>query len=375
MRLVFRLGLVLALVILVGAASASTEVVLLKSPGCTKCAAAEKVLSSMAGKEDLNITGYYYYSDEGHRIIKEKKVKGDIPAIVIGNRVINYKQYNGSDEKLEQLISDALHNQSSTGSTLGAADNLTQSSTNKSSNQSSLDNGNGPEINLQSLSLSTLYFVLAAGVVAGFNPCLLGVLVFLAASVLSSNGRKRELLMMIVFFSLGIFTMYFLFGLGMQRLLQTDAIFATFRYAVTLFLVVIGLAHIVDAVKLRRGGESLFRTDWALKYFRSGVDRGRLSSYFLVGALFSLVKAPCVGAVYLAILDMISSQSYYEGVVCLLFYNIGIILPILILGGFMAMGLSPTQVDAWRKNYRSGIRLFTGIMLLMLAPLIYFQVI
>jgi cytochrome c biogenesis protein CcdA len=180
---------------------------------------------------------------------------------------------------------------------------------------------------------------------------------------------------MVVFFSLGIFTMYFLFGLGMQRMLQTEAVFAAFRNVVVVFLVVMGMAHILDAVKLSRGGESLFRTDWALKYFQAGVDKGRLSSYFLVGALFSLVKAPCVGAVYLAILDMISSSSYLEGAVYLLFYNLGIILPIIILGGFMALGMSPEQVDAWRKDYRAGIRLFTGLMLLALAPIIYWQII
>jgi cytochrome c-type biogenesis protein len=376
MRPVLSLALVFALVLLIGTAAASTEVILLKSPGCTKCAAAEKLLDGMADEEDLNITSYYYYTDEGHRIIKEKNVKGDIPAIVIGNRSISYKDYKGDDDKLERFIRDALANQSSSGSTAQSAIqyNTSQynSSSNNQTNQSIILNG---ETDLGRMSFSTLSAVLAAGLVAGFNPCLLGILVFLSASVLSSSGRRRELVLMVVFFSLGIFTMYFLFGLGMQRLLQTEAVFATFRNVVVVFLVVMGMAHILDAVKLRSGGESLFRTDWALKYFRAGVDKGRLSSYFLVGALFSLVKAPCVGAVYLAILDMISARSYVEGAVYLLFYNLGIILPIVILGGFMALGMSPEQVDAWRKDYRAGIRLFTGIMLLALAPLIYWQVI
>jgi cytochrome c-type biogenesis protein len=376
MRPVLSLALVFALVLLIGTAAASTEVILLKSPGCTKCAAAEKLLDGMADEEDLNITSYYYYTDEGHRIIKEKNVKGDIPAIVIGNRSISYKDYKGDDDKLERFIRDALANQSSSGSTAQSAIqyNTSQynSSSNNQTNQSIILNG---ETDLGRMSFSTLSAVLAAGLVAGFNPCLLGILVFLSASVLSSSGRRRELVLMVVFFSLGIFTMYFLFGLGMQRLLQTEAVFATFRNVVVVFLVVMGMAHILDAVKLRSGGESLFRTDWALKYFRAGVDKGRLSSYFLVGALFSLVKAPCVGAVYLAILDMISARSYVEGAVYLLFYNLGIILPIVILGGFMALGMSPEQVDAWRKDYRAGIRLFTGLMLLALAPLIYWQVI
>lgn len=378
MRPVNSKALVFALVflLLIGMAAASTEVILLKSPGCTKCAAAEKLLDSMADEEDLNITSYYYYTDEGHHIIKEKNVKGDIPAIVIGNRSISYKDYKGDEVKLERFIRDALANQSSSESDVQSAIGYNirpyNTSSNNQTNQSIFLDG---ETDLGKMSFSTLSAVLAAGLVAGFNPCLLGILVFLSASVLSSSGRRRELVLMVVFFSLGIFTMYFLFGLGMQRMLQTEAIFSAFRNVIVVFLVVMGVAHILDAVKLSRGGESLFRTDWALKYFRAGVDKGRLSSYFLVGALFSLVKAPCVGAVYLAILDLISSSSYIDGAVYLLFYNLGIILPIIILGGFMALGMSPEQVDAWRKDYRAGIRLFTGLMLLALAPLIYWQII
>jgi cytochrome c-type biogenesis protein len=375
MRTISSKALVFALVLLIGMAAASTEVILLKSPGCTKCAAAEKLLDGMAGEEDLNITSYYYYTDEGHRIIKEKNVKGDIPAIVIGNKSISYKDYKGDENKLERFIRDALANQSSSESTVQSAIRYNTSPYNFSNNQTNMSLLLNGETDLSQMSFSTLSAVLAAGLVAGFNPCLLGILVFLSASVLSSSGRRRELVLMVVFFSLGIFTMYFLFGLGVQRLLQTEAVFTTFRNVVVAFLVVMGMAHILDAAKLRSGGKSLFRTDWALKYFQAGVDKGRLSSYFLVGALFSLVKAPCVGAVYLAILDTISARSYVEGAVYLLFYNLGIILPIIILGGFMALGMSPEQVDAWRKDYRAGIRLFTGIMLLALAPLIYWQII
>ncbi len=380
MRAVVGIVIITIIMLLAGLAEARTDVILLNQPGCTKCAAAQRLLNSMADEEDLNITSHYYYTDEGRRIIKERKVKGDIPAIVIGNRSISYGKYKGDMEKLERFIRDAVANQSSNESASQSFihndsilnSSIPNSSPNNQTNQSiPLDE----EIDLSKISFSTLSVVLATGLVAGFNPCLLGILVFLSASILSSSGRRRELVLMVVFFSLGIFTMYFLFGMGMQRLLQTEAVFTAFRNVVVVLLVGLGMAHVLDAVKLRRGGESLFRTDWALKYFQAGVDKRKLSSYFLAGALFSLVKLACVGAVYLAILDMISAKNYLEGAVYLLFYNLGIILPIIILGGFIALGMSPEQVDAWRKDYRAGIRLFTGIMLLALAPLIYWQVI
>jgi len=211
--------------------------------------------------------------------------------------------------------------------------------------------------------------------VAGFNPCLLGILVFLTASVLSSSGKKRDLVMMVAFFSLGIFAMYFLFGLGMQRLLETEAVANAFRYILTAFLLLAGLSQVWDAMRLRDNRPSLFRTDWALKYFQAGIDKGRYSSYFLVGALFSLVKAPCVGAIYLAILDLLSAKSYLEGATYLFFFNLGVVLPILLLGGGIALGMSPEQVNAFRKDHRVGMRLVTGLALLALAPLIYWQLI
>lgn len=386
MRSAFKFALVAGLIMIIGLASA-TEVILLKSPGCTKCAAAQKVLDEIGPQEGLNITSYYYYSDEGHAIIKEKKVKGDIPAIIIGERAISYKDYNGDTKLLKRLLMEAIASQmpgrlnNSTGisqeALLNHDFNDSNNNNNAQNNNLSGQTGNGkvPILNLQELSIYSVAAVLGAGLVAGFNPCLLGILVFLAASVLSSNGRRRELMMMVVFFSLGIFTMYFLFGLGMQRLLQSEAVAALFRYVLTIFLLIIGLAHILDAEMLRRGEDSLFRTDWALKYFEAGVERRRYSSYFLIGALFSLVKAPCVVAIYLAILDLISQKSYLEGAVYLAAYNLGVVLPILILGGFIALGMSPAQVDALRKDHRVTIRLLTGILLLALAPLIYWQVI
>jgi cytochrome c-type biogenesis protein len=346
----------------------AAEVIIIKSPGCTKCAAADRTLEKIGQTVPLNVTGYYYYSDEGHRVIKQYNAK-DVPAIIIGTRVINYRDYEGNNSKLELLIVEALANQSSDiKPAISIPSNESQNMSNK--------NGRGiGGLDLKELSIYTISAVLGAGLVAGFNPCLLGILVFLAASILSTSGKRRELVMMVVFFSLGIFTMYFLFGLGMQRLLQSEAIASAFRYVLTVLLLVAGLSQVLDAVRLNRGKPSLFRTDWALKYFQAGVDRRRFSSYFLIGALFSLVKAPCVGAIYLAILDLISARSYFEGAAYLFFFNLGVILPIIILGGFLAVGMSPEQVDSFRKDHRVGMRLFTGLMLLALVPLIYWQLI
>jgi cytochrome c biogenesis protein CcdA/thiol-disulfide isomerase/thioredoxin len=343
-------------------------VIIIVSPGCTKCAAAERTLEKVGQKVPLNITGLYYYTDEGHRIINQYNAR-DIPAIIIGIEVIDYRDYGGDASVLEDKVLRALNNLSRNSE---IAPSITLPG-NTSSTQGREDALAGYD--LQDLSLSTALAVTAGGFVAGFNPCLFGILVFLAASILTVSGKRRELMMMVVFFSFGIFTMYFLFGLGMQRLLHSEAIAASFRYALTVLLIAAGFSQVIDAIQLKQGKASLFRTDWALQYFQARVERGRLSSYFLAGALFSLVKAPCVGGLYLAILDLISAKSYYVGAAYLMFFNLGVILPIIVVGGFLALGMSPEKVDRFRKDHRVGMRLFTGLMLLALAPLIYWQII
>lgn len=344
------------------------NVIIIISPGCTKCAAAERTLERVSQRVPLNITGQYYYTDEGHRIIDQYNAR-DIPAIIIGMEAIDYRDYGGDAKVLEDMVFQALANQSQNAGFTPAI--VLPGNQSQISGRENAWTG----YDLQEVSLSTLLAVIAGGFVAGFNPCLFGILVFLAASILTVSGKKRDLMMMVVFFSFGIFTMYFLFGLGMQRLLHSETIAASFRYALTILLIVAGLSQVIDAILLKRGKSSLFRTDWALKYFQAGVDRGRFSSYFLAGALFSLVKAPCVGGLYLAILDLISSKSYFVGAAYLMFFNLGVILPIIVVGGFLALGMSPDRVERFRKDHRVGMRLFTGLMLLALAPLIYWQII
>ncbi|WP_461456687.1 cytochrome c biogenesis CcdA family protein [Methanothrix sp.] len=229
---------------------------------------------------------------------------------------------------------------------------------------------------LDDLSVSSVATVFAAGLLAGFNPCILAILVFLASSMLSSTGHRRDILAMVVAFSLGMFMVYIIFGVGLFNILQEKSTAVMFRLVLAAILLVLGVMQLEDARRLQSGGTSLFRTDWTKKYVHGVTASRKLSSYFLLGALFSLVRAPCVGGMYVAIIGIISSQGYASsGLIYLLIYNLGIALPVLILGGIIALGMSPEQVDQFRQKHRVAIRLITGLTLLILIPLIYWQII
>ena len=229
---------------------------------------------------------------------------------------------------------------------------------------------------LEDLAVSSTIAVFAAGLLAGFNPCLLAMLAFLASTMLASTGRRKDIMTMVVFFSLGTFVVYIIFGVGLFSVLQEGSTAAVFRFVLAAILLILGLMQLEDARRLQSGGNSLFRVDRTKKYVLGVIASRKLSSYFLLGALFSLVKAPCVGGMYVAIIGVISGQGYASsGLFYLMVYNLGIALPVFILGSIIALGMSPEQVDRFRQEHRVGIRLITGITLIALVPLIYWQLV
>jgi len=360
-RYFFASLLALALIVLIfpGACSDSSNVTIITSPGCSKCAAADRVLRAILGdNSNISIKEHLFSSEEGRRIIKEHRVK-DVPSIIIGESVIGYKDYNGDETELKRLIAATLE-----------GENISRLEVEPG------EEGSKAEQALNELAISSIITVFAAGLLAGFNPCLLAILAFLASSVLSSSGSRRDLVAMVALFSLGIFVVYYIFGVGLFHVLQERSTAAAFRSVLAALLLVLGIMQMEDARRLRGGEESLFRTDWAMRYFHGVLTSRRLGSYFLLGALFSLVKAPSVGAVYIAIIGIISTQGYASsGLVYLMMYNLGIVLPVLLLGGIIALGMSPDRVDQFRNRHRVAIRIITGTTLIVLVPLIYWELI
>ena len=146
--------------------------------------------------------------------------------------------------------------------------------------------------------------------------------------------------------------------------------------SLTAFLLVAGLSQVLDAVRLNQGKPSLFRTDWALKYFQAGVERRSIQLLLPDRRALLPGQGSLCGCASISRYWILSRPgSYFEGATYLFFFNLGVILPIIILGSFIALGMSPEQVDNFRKDHRVGMRLVTGLMLLALAPLIYWQLI
>src|SRR5512137_1354571 len=105
------------------------------------------------------------------------------------------------------------------------------------------------------------------------------MLAFLTSTMLASTDRRKDIMTMVAFFSLGTFVVYIIFGLGLFGFLQEKSTAAMFRFILAAILLILGLMQLEDARRLKSGGSSLFRVDWTKKYVHGAIASRKLSYY------------------------------------------------------------------------------------------------
>lgn len=313
-------------------------------PACQKCAKAAPVVDSVVSSygDRVSFSKYNILTDEGLSLARKYQLPG-VPSVVINEqKLISYSDYEGNTTLLEEILTDSIEKASVSPSIAPVRQKIV-------------------------LSVPSVFVV---GFLAGFNPCLLAILAFIASVTLATTGRTRNVLLIVLMFSLGIFMTYLIVGIGLLNIIeQMPSLQASIKNFLVLLIAVLGLWHIYDAWHLRKNTESSFYTPKSFIRLTQSVTKNvSLPTSFFIGTLFSLIKAPCVGAVYFVILDMVRSGSG-EGYLYLAAYNFGVVLPVLVLGFAIAFGLNPEKVEKFRKEKRVAMRLFTGITLLIIAAL------
>ncbi|HLX57732.1 MAG TPA: cytochrome c biogenesis CcdA family protein [Ktedonobacteraceae bacterium] len=127
-------------------------------------------------------------------------------------------------------------------------------------------------------------------------------------------------------------------------------------------LVIIGL-HLTGLFKL----PFLYRQ----KRFEYRPNRPGYPASFLIGLIFAIGWTPCVGLILGPILVLASNtETLREGVLLLLIYSLGLGIPFLLLG----LGLDRlSKVLKWLKPHAGKIEIGTGIIMILMGIMIYFN--
>lgn len=224
--------------------------------------------------------------------------------------------------------------------------------------------------------------VVLAGLVDGLNPCAFATLIFFV-SYLSLSGRKgKEILLVGLAFTVGVFLAYLLIGIGFYRILDLLGswlnILGKLVYGITALLCLFfGVLSFSDYLKTRKGDLG----DMALKLpdkLRSRINdtirKGRnIQAYawgaFGTGLVVSLLELACTGQVYLPTIIYVSSvpELRFQSVGYLILYNIMFIIPLIVIFVLVFFGTSSKQLTNFIQKQGSSIKLAMSIIFLILG--------
>lgn len=197
------------------------------------------------------------------------------------------------------------------------------------------------------------------------NPCEFYIIAVLLTLVLFRIGRKDVLKIGLSFIA-AIFTGYYLLGLGLLKILEQ---FPQLKYGIISISLIIGTLEILEffgeRIKLipQTFSERIsIRLEKALS----------IPTAFIAGLFVSILLLPCTSAPYFIVLNLISEgTTLFEGLIILVFYNIIIILPLLIITlAVYTLTYTTLGLKMWISKKRKWLNLFTGITMLILCFLI-----
>lgn len=207
-------------------------------------------------------------------------------------------------------------------------------------------------------NLVALPLALVGGLIAGMNPCCLALYPAAATACCSSGCQTVTQLALgkSVAFILGVALATALLGSVAAYIGRIATVASPIRYGIALIPIVMGVHHL--------GWLSLPR--WNVRTFTAGA-----AGAFGLGALLSLVIAPCGTPVLASVLSFAAyQQSFAYGGVLLFVYGVGSGVPLMLVGtaaGGLVNWLDRPTLRKWLDAVLGGSLVLLGFYLLWRA--------
>jgi cytochrome c biogenesis protein CcdA/glutaredoxin len=342
--------------------------------GCDSCSRVEADLSYLRSRyPQLIVEKFNVYDHPGLGLwLAERAGKADFhtPAVFIGNQA-----WIGEAEITPEAVEAALqcYQQEGAPKVWDAYDPEEGSSTIVE--------------RFRSMSWLTVVF---AGLVDGLNPCAFATLIFFI-SYLTLSGRKgREIILVGLSFTLGVFIAYLVIGLGLYKVLDLmgDLLntLARWVYIITAALCFgLGIFSIVDYFKARKGNledMSLKLPDPLRKRINSVIRKGRSARSYYIGAfvtglLISILELACTGQVYLPTIVFVSSMPELKlrAVFYLVLYNLLFILPLVVVFILAYYGTTSKELTNFLQKHAAAVKIGMAVLFFALAAWLLISVV
>lgn len=216
-----------------------------------------------------------------------------------------------------------------------------------------------------------LPILVGAAVIDSINPCAFGVLIFLLAYIGKAVRDKSKILLHGFVYLFAVFVTYLGAGLLLLPIIQTvTRSFSVYAYFVIAAIIALaGLLEIKDffwygkwfSLSILPGSAQRIKT------YTSKIT-GKFTTTFFLGVFVAFVELPCTGAVYLAVLALMSTAGVsLPNIALLILYNLIFVLPLAVIVLLFHYGVGTRAFEKWRRKNKGYMRLITGLLLLGLA--------
>jgi len=212
----------------------------------------------------------------------------------------------------------------------------------------------------------SLGVILSAGLLDGINPCAFATLVLFVTMLSCYKATWREVISCTLVFAAAVFATYFALGAGLAETVRVvqraRGLAAALHWGMVALCVVFAVVSIRDAWRIHRSGRAEeavlgLPASWREKIARLlGAHVGRkrwLAGVFGVGVIVSLLESICTGQVYVPTLTYMvrTTPERWQALSMLAAYNAMFVMPLLGLGGALALGVRSQRIVEWQKKH------------------------
>jgi len=208
----------------------------------------------------------------------------------------------------------------------------------------------------------TLLIVFLSGLLVGISPCIILMLSAFGTSFALSENKNKFLTISIGLLS-GMILTYIVISILFLFLFQFLTVFYYFKYIFAGILIIIGIWQLIECKKEK---SVIFGTPTKIKtILKDFIEKNSGIYAFFVGIIFVLIKIPCYGLIYLALLYNLSSSPILIWFIVV--YLVGMIIPIVIVLVLLRFGVESSKIEEFRLKNRIYLRILNGSILIFLA--------
>jgi cytochrome c biogenesis protein CcdA len=207
----------------------------------------------------------------------------------------------------------------------------------------------------------SIFQTITLAAVDAINPCSIAIFCMLLATLMQKS--KRDTLLAGILFTVTIYFMYALYGLGILKFL---AFFGeSIRPFLKVFLLILCALEIIAFFRYKPGLVSLEMPTKLRPIARALIEKAN-SPYMAVplAIILSLFLLPCSSGPYFIFLGLLNLSKIFD-VFLMGLYLLIFVSPLIVITLLFAFGINPLVIKKYRDQYIRYLHLFAGVLLLI----------